>query len=206
MRILIVANAVLIGAIAGEMLLFGTSTRDAPKPVQEIAPSTESTPTPGPRRPTRKALASLERKPIFFEDREAPAPTEVAAAPETEGEEVAIPAEPPDAEPLEARLVGTMVDGDFRLAVVETGGAAQRLYPGDVVDGWRLTSVASHAVVFVNGEAQTELALTRGAGAGEGSARAAPARAVEAARRRAQQRKAREAARARRQAAEAAPG
>lgn len=59
------------------------------------------------------------------------------------------------------RLVGILLDGERRLAVVERdpNGPATRIFQGDEVDGWRVGAIHRRAVSFQRDAAQFEIHL-----------------------------------------------
>jgi len=181
MRNLIVLNALLLSIVGAEVALNRPAepARAAPNgsaPEAEVAGEPELSLAPDP-----EATARLDAQPIFFEDRTAPEPEAMAqTAPVDETERADEVFAEEETAPLDAKLVGTLLEGDLSLAVISSGGSVRRVYPGDVVDGWRLESIESHAVTFFNGPQQAELTLERGTGSKDKAAAAQVARQVAA--------------------------
>lgn len=141
-----------------EILRMGTP-KAAPAPTNTPPPAAERTMRGNPlwAIPLRQLTATRER-PLFVPSRRAPAPVvAVAAAPPAPP-----PAEkPPEAEPLQLSLTGTVAGGDGAIGVFldKASGTPLRLKIGEKHKGWTLRSVGRRDVVLAKGMATTKLAM-----------------------------------------------
>ena len=133
--------------------------RAAPAPTHTPPPAAERTIRGNPlwAIPLRQLTATRER-PLFVPSRRAPAPVVAAAAPPPPPP----PAEkPPEAEPLQLSLTGTVAGGDGAIGVFldKASGTPLRLKVGEKHKGWTLRSVGRRDVVLAKGMATTKLAM-----------------------------------------------
>ncbi|MCP4618175.1 MAG: general secretion pathway protein GspN [Bradyrhizobium sp.] len=108
--------------------------------------------------PLRQLTATRER-PLFTPGRRAPAPVVASAAPPPPPPR---PAEkPPEAEPLQLSLTGTVAGGDGAMGIFldKASGTPLRLKVGDRHKGWTLRSVGRRDVVLAKGMSTTKLAM-----------------------------------------------
>ena len=105
-----------------------------------------------------KQLHATRERPLFSPSRK-PAPPVVASAPRP----VVAPVEkPPEAEPLQLSLVGTVAGEKGALGIFldkAGGGTPVRLKVGEAHKGWTLRSVGRRDVVLAKGTATTKLAM-----------------------------------------------
>lgn len=132
----------------------------------KVAPATINTPSPVVERairgnplwsiPLRQLTATRER-PLFAPSRRAPAPAVASAPPPPPP-----PAEkPPETEPLQLSLTGTVAGGDGAIGVFldKATGMPLRLKVGQKHKGWTLRSVGRRDVVLARGMTTTKLAM-----------------------------------------------
>lgn len=107
--------------------------------------------------PLRQLSATRER-PLFVPSRRAPPPV-IASAPR---QPPPPPVEkPPEAEPLQLSLIGTVAgeNGSLGVFLDKAGGAPLRLKVGQMHKGWTLRSVGRRDVILAKGTATTKLAM-----------------------------------------------
>lgn len=107
--------------------------------------------------PLRQLSATRER-PLFVPSRRAPPPV-IASAPR---QPPPPPVEkPPEAEPLQLSLIGTVAgeSGSLGVFIDKAGGAPLRLKVGQMHKGWTLRSVGRRDVILAKGSATTKLAM-----------------------------------------------
>lgn len=105
-----------------------------------------------------RLLSATRERPLFVPSRRAPPPV-IANAPR---QPPAPPVEkPPEAEPLQLSLIGTVAgeNGSLGVFLDKAGGAPLRLKVGQMHKGWTLRSVGRRDVVLAKGTATTKLAM-----------------------------------------------
>jgi hypothetical protein len=68
------------------------------------------------------------------------------------------PANEPDAD-LSARLLGVVLTGEKRIALLMRGDVISRVEEGDELDGWKVSEIAIRRVRLDNGERHVDIAL-----------------------------------------------
>lgn len=106
--------------------------------------------------PPPDSFTEIGERPLFV-------PTRRPFVPPPEAEAEAIPVEEPPPEPLLAELVGVVLAGQQRAALVQEQGAAgpRRLAIGQTVDGWRVEEVEAGRALFRRGDEVQVLELRR---------------------------------------------
>lgn len=106
--------------------------------------------------PPPDRFTEIGERPLFVPSRRPFVPP-----PEGEAEDPAVEEPPP--EPLLAELVGTVLAGDQRAALVQEQDAAapRRLAIGQTVDGWRVEEVEAGRALFRRGDEVQVLELRR---------------------------------------------
>ena len=167
MRFLIVLNLILATVVGAEIYLStGASVPLDDVPTQEatLEEMTGGANDESIQFADLADLSSIQDTPVFFASRRAPLPNaqveQVQASPIPEGTPLA------DVPELQLTLLGTMIEGEHYLALVANkAGPAERLYPGDVVDGWQVVTIGANYLEMMNGERSSEFRLERAASA-----------------------------------------
>jgi len=146
----LVGASLALGLLIALQLAFpsgpGNPDDSAAGPGGDLAPLEEMQPYVA---PAFESFAEVLERPLFFENRQLPAPPEEAAAPEA------------PREPLQLVLEGVAISGDSRVALLRDprGNNLVQVAEGATHDGWTLESVESGRAVFKRGEDVTELSM-----------------------------------------------
>lgn len=99
---------------------------------------------------------AVTERPLFRETRRRSAPTRFEQRPELPA--ISAQSQEPQSPP-EFRVLGVAVDADGNgSALIATqNGAAQRVFPGESVEGWSIEAISANAVVVAQGESRWRL-------------------------------------------------
>jgi len=122
------------------------------KPTANSDTRANSSTTPA-KKPRRSAYRIITDRPLFYADRQPVAAT-------TDEPTVAEPEEP---RARNYQLLGVVIDGESRSALLSfPGGATPELIAeGESIDGWRLTQIRDDTAILERGSSQQQLALVR---------------------------------------------
>lgn len=142
-RVLMAIDLALAAAMA--LSLLPAAPPPVPGAVQPVPPAALALAAQPPQwePPDPAALNATRERPLFSPQRRPP-PVAAAAAQPTR--------------PFNAALLGVVVDGDRRIALVQRPGAkAERLEVGQIFDGWTVDSIESRRLVVSSNGQRREL-------------------------------------------------
>jgi general secretion pathway protein N len=151
------ALAALCAVLAGFIWYqLGLPTAYAPASAPTAPTATDAKPADAlvgvPSAPAKERYAEIVERPVFMPTRR-PASAQAAAVPAAQTAKPA-PAAP---SPLQSyALIGVLLDGDQRIAVLKQASspATVRVIEGDTVQGWTAAQIAADRVVFRSGSGE----------------------------------------------------
>lgn len=165
---LILLNLALLGAVTYQVAA-PEAPVSAPPPARPRMPELTQGPSAAAPAAPRRDYTIVADRPIFFADRQIPAPEAVVESMEEDALLVAEDAPVDTAPPVDVQLLGTVITGAVTLALLEpAGGEPLRAAVGDLVAGWTIEDIQPEVVRLSGAEGERQLKIERGTSRAEG--------------------------------------